>query len=226
MSSCHWIETDDPSECEWTSTTESPPEPGCCYVNAEDFGYTALWMDICREFWNEEECLLPTTSNANGFGVHKCHWEPAPDAYDCSLLWPTTTSPPSGCCKGETAAANVICNQFVTEDGCLRMAACHWMETDDPYECLWITTTRTPPSPGCCMLADTRSMSYEMGWDGQCTAFWTEEQCLAPYSADGVQRCEWIETDIVQVSCYWHCLQTELKSKVFFKCCCDSPGLQ
>ena len=190
MSSCHWIVTDDPSECEWTSTTASPPEPGCCYVNM-DTGYQALWMDICSEFWNEDMCLTPITPD----GTFRCHWEPAPDAYDCSLLWPTTTPSPSGCCKGDSAASNVICNGFETEDGCIRMAACHWMETDDPYECLWITTTQSPPAPGCCMLSDTRPMSYEMGWDGQCTEFWTENQCVRPYSIDGVQRCNWIDTE-------------------------------
>jgi len=103
---------------------------------------------------------------------------------------------------GDAPRTNTRCNGFDSEDKCLRMAACHWVVTDDPYECVYITTTATPPSPGCCMLEDTRKISYEMGWDGQCTEFYTEEQCTKPYTDEGGARCVWVETVMIRIAPY------------------------
>merc|ERR1719242_1961031 len=152
------------------------------------------------------DCLTP----ADQAGDFRCEWMPTPENYDCAIDWPSTTPAPEGCCKGDAPRTNVRCNGYDSEDRCLRMAACQWVVTEEMTEieaeqaCEYVTTTSTPPAPGCCMLDDTRPMSYEMGWDGQCITFSTEDQCVRPYSQDGHVRCRWVETDDDQdCSLFW-----------------------
>merc|ERR1719242_418122 len=146
-SSCHWIETDDFSVCEWEETTTE--EPGCCYGNP-DAAYSKRWMTACAAFYTERDCLLL----ANDDGENRCHWEPKGEEYDCSQLWPTTTSTtsePAGCCYGDSYKANPKCARAMSSDKCADQG-CNWMETEDPEDCE-LTTTKTPTTteePGCC----------------------------------------------------------------------------
>ena len=57
LSECHWVFTDDMSDCEWPSTTEVP-EPGCCYANDQAaYSNDGRWIEACKDFWTEENCL-------------------------------------------------------------------------------------------------------------------------------------------------------------------------
>merc|ERR1719464_1401692 len=63
MSSCHWIVTDDPEECV-PPPDEQPGQPGCCDIT----GYAnpiGGWKDICRAYWNKDDCGLPLDSAGN-----------------------------------------------------------------------------------------------------------------------------------------------------------------
>merc|ERR1719245_1601568 len=89
---CEFIETDDFSVCDIT-TTETPTTtvtPGCCYGNP-DIAYSARWMEQCKKFGTEEECLMLT----NDDGEPRCYFEPLGEYEDCETVWPTTTETPT-----------------------------------------------------------------------------------------------------------------------------------
>merc|ERR1719203_2682697 len=209
MSSCSWIVTDDPTECEYVEPTVPPPEPGCCNeaTGAYSAGTHSRWTEICRSFNTEMDCMTPLDQNS---GDYRCEWTPTVEDFDCAITWPTTLPPQEGCCKGDAPRTNVRCNGYENEDKCLRMSSCQWVVTEDMTDieaeqaCEFIETTDVPPAPGCCMLDDVRPMSYEMGWDGQCITYATEQRCITPQSQDGTQRCRWEETgDDVDCSQLW-----------------------
>jgi len=138
MSSCHWIPTNDPSECDEDDNTE----PGCCDV-AGYFNPMAGWINICRSYWNEEECADPGPVGSDG--VTRCQWTATDEYVDCESLW-TTPPPESGCCSGEDMASNAVCVTKEDKPSCERMSSCHWI-FGDYADCGWITTTE---APGCC----------------------------------------------------------------------------
>merc|ERR1719317_1826094 len=89
----------------------------------------------------------------NDDGEFACAWEDLVDGYDCSQLWPTTTTTTEepGCCYGDSYKANSKCLASTDQERC-ESRGCNWMVTDDPDDCL-ITTTNTPTTteePGCC----------------------------------------------------------------------------
>merc|ERR1719203_1874919 len=199
MSSCSWIVTDDPTECDYVEPTVPPPEPGCCNeaTGAYSAGGHSRWTTICRTFNTEMDCMTPLDQTS---GDYRCEWTPTVEDFNCAITWPTTLPPQEGCCKGDAPRTNVRCNGYENEDKCLRMSSCQWVVTEDMTDieaeqaCEFIETTDVPPAPGCCMLDDVRPMSYEMGWDGQCITYATEQRCITPQSQDGTQRCRWEET--------------------------------
>ena len=67
-------------------------------------------METCTTFGNQRDCLLLT----NGDGKPCCVFEELDYGYDCSQLWPTTTTTKvePGCCYGDTASANEMCAAF------------------------------------------------------------------------------------------------------------------
>merc|ERR1719334_1270606 len=178
-SSCHWIDTDDYSECDW-KVTATPVEPGCCTVgDTRPMAYEKGWDERCKTYFNEKECTKPTTAD----GYNRCLWTPTRDGYDCSLLWPTTEEPESGCCKADSAKAQSRC-ESESKEKCDRMSSCHWVVTDDPSEC---DVTDAPEEPGCCVISDP-SNPYSRWWDA-CPSFWSESECTRPNEV-----CEWIST--------------------------------
>merc|ERR1719361_277639 len=151
-SSCHFIENGDvDKDCAVDSTTIVP---GCCYANP-DAAYSPKWMDTCTGFYTERDCLRMVDSD----GVARCQFEELIEGYDCSLLWPTTTSTPTepaGCCHGDLSSykANDKCVGIDNRMSCERKS-CTWLITDDEDDCVvTTTTTETPPTttatPGCC----------------------------------------------------------------------------
>merc|ERR1719463_49939 len=176
-SSCHWNSGDD-AICDPPSTTIVP---GCCYGNP-DAAYSKRWMDTCTGYYTERECLF----NVDADGNYRCHWEELVDDYDCSQLWPTTTSTPTippGCCYGDSYKANDKCLKATEQDKC-EDKGCNWLVTDDPEDCemTTTTTTSTTPSPtegGCCD-SDVSQKKFD-----KCILKLTESQC------ERMSECFW-----------------------------------
>merc|ERR1719204_1744282 len=178
-SSCHWLSGEDQT-CEWEETTTVTP--GCCFLNPE-VPYNRRYHGACISFFAERECLMLTDDD----GDVMCAWEDLVDGYDCSQLWPstTTTTDAPGCCMGDSYKSNGKCAKATSQDKC-EDKGCNWLETDDPEDCV-ITTTETPttttttPEPGCC-----RGDSYKA--NDKCAVPQDEMQCVK-------KGCEWVTTD-------------------------------
>merc|ERR1712087_754705 len=129
--------------------TEPPSEPGCCYGNP-DIAYSKRWMEECKKFGTEEECLMLT----NDDGEPRCFFEPLGEYEDCETVWPTTTTTTEeiGCCySGDSYKANDKCSRATDRARCEDMG-CEFLVTDDPDDCE-MTTTSTPTTTeevGCC----------------------------------------------------------------------------
>merc|ERR1719295_560317 len=99
-------------------------------------------MDVCTGLMSEQQCLQLTS----GDGDYRCYWETTRSTdYDCSQLWPTTTSTPTepaGCCRGSSYKANGKCAKAMDQGKCEKNG-CNWLVTDDPEDCV-ITTTKSP----------------------------------------------------------------------------------
>merc|ERR1719361_151189 len=119
---CAWEVTDDPSDCEMTTTAT----PGCC----RGFSYKA-----------QAKCVGLT--DVIGCERMDCEWVRTEDPDDCEM----TTTPP-GCCRGSSYKAQPKCEGLSDQLGCERMDF-EWVQTDDPRDCV-ITTSSTTETPGCC----------------------------------------------------------------------------
>merc|ERR1719495_1677026 len=114
-SSCHFVSGGIVDiDCLYVQTTTTP---GCCYINP-DQAYSKKYQETCTGFYTERDCLKLTDSN----GATRCVFEELIEGYDCSLLWPTTTTTTEepGCCKGDSAKSNPMCNKRETRDQCER----------------------------------------------------------------------------------------------------------
>merc|ERR1719474_2260190 len=133
--------------------TEPPSEPGCCYGNP-DIAYSARWMEQCKKFGTEEECLMLT----NDDGEPRCYFEPLGEYEDCETVWPTTTetpNEPAGCCYGDSYKSNDKCRKMDEDRARCEKQGCTFLVTDDPDDCdVTTTSTETPPTTteelGCC----------------------------------------------------------------------------
>merc|ERR1712013_770833 len=233
-SSCHFL-TGAEADCSWTATTTE--EPGCCFGNP-DVAYSKKWMESCTAFYTERDCLLLTNSDSE----YRCAWEPKSVNYDCSQLWPTTTTTTiaPGCCRGSSYKAQAKCFGLEDQMGCERKD-CEWLETEDPNDCVLTTTstTTTTEEPGCCkgdsaksnpmcnaregrercekssschfvsdgdvnvdcVVEETTvesgccygnpSAAYSKKWMESCTVFYTERDCLQLTDSEGAARCAW-----------------------------------
>jgi len=209
-SSCYWLVTDEPSDCELPPTTSE--EPGCCYGNP-DAAYSKKWMDTCTGYYTQRECLQLTDDD----GSYRCHWESKADEYDCSQLWPTTTTTTvaPGCCRGSSYKAQAKCLGIDDRAGCERKK-CEWVETDDESDCE-ITTASPTEESGCCAGESAKKNPacngkesrdkcergkgcyWKDGEDADCT--WTETispGCCAGTSQQTTDKCSQKDT---QESC-------------------------
>merc|ERR1719347_579985 len=163
-SSCTWLFGDDPSLCEHPQTTTT--EPGCCYGNP-DAAYSKRWMEACTSFSNERDCLMLEDSD----GKPRCTFEALGDGYDCSQLWPTTTTTTvePGCCYGDSAASNEMCAAFDEDpDKCYTRSQCVFRSGDNA-DCTFTPTTTTEEA-GCCKGVTRKSadMCFEKVGREQC----------------------------------------------------------
>merc|ERR1719204_1517425 len=135
--------------CKWEVHTDPPSEPGCCYGNP-DIAYSKRWMESCKTFATEQECLMLT----NDDGEPRCYFEPLGEYEDCETVWPTTTTTTEeiGCCySGDSYKANDKCGKATDRARCEDMG-CEFLVTYDPKDCE-MTTTSTPTTTveaGCC----------------------------------------------------------------------------
>merc|ERR1719249_133312 len=140
-SSCQFIDFGVLEEdCKWEVHTDPPSEPGCCYGNP-DIAYSKRWMESCKTFGTEEECLMLT----NDDGEPRCYFEPLGEYEDCETVWPTTTTTTEepGCCRDRGAdARNGMCSERQGREECERSSKCEFVATDDYSDC--DTTTSEP----------------------------------------------------------------------------------
>merc|ERR1719319_788414 len=187
-SSCHFI-TDGDVDVE-RAVDSTTIQPGCCYGNP-DAAYSKKWMDTCTGFYTERDCLRMTDGST---GEPRCVFEELGEGYDCSLLWPTTTSTPTepaGCCHGDLSSykANAKCVGIAEQNDCERMS-CAWLTTDAPEDCVvtTTTTTSTTETPGCCKGDSFKSTPM-------CNARLTKRQC------DKSSSCHFIENGDLDTDC-------------------------
>ena len=142
----------------------------------------------CAMFYGERECTALTDDE----GTSRCVWIPTEDGYDCSHLWPTTSTASPGCCAGDSASNTVNCNGKLSETECGRTSSCHWIVTEDVDDCAWRTTEEVL-HPGCCMIAGD-DPDFSNRWIYKCIALWSERECLMPIDEYDGYRCQWVET--------------------------------
>merc|ERR1719477_425652 len=136
-SSCHFVvDGDIDVDCAVDSTTTVP---GCCYANP-DVAYSKKYQTTCTGFFTERDCLKLTDSDGNP----RCVFEELIEGYDCSLLWPTTTTTTEepGCFKGSSYKNQAKCLGFDNRDDCERRG-CEFVSGGEPEDCV-ITTTNSP----------------------------------------------------------------------------------
>merc|ERR1712087_229069 len=137
---CAWKVTDDPTDCEMTTTTSTPrtTEVGCCVASGS---FSLRVSELCNAKIGRESC------ERSG----KCEFREGED--DCSLPTTTSTSTPSttseevGCCKGEDAKSNEMCNQKTDRKSCDRSSSCTFIvDGTNDVECRF----DEEEEPGCC----------------------------------------------------------------------------
>merc|ERR1712013_633676 len=148
-------------DCQFPVT--SPPEdPGCCYGNP-DIAYSKRWMESCKTFGFESECLMLTNED----GEPRCTFEPLGEYEDCETVWPTTTTTTEapGCCYGSSYKAQAKC--LGLDRAMCERKGCEFLETENEDDCI-LTTTETPTSQskcesmGCSFLVTDDYSDYEM----------------------------------------------------------------
>merc|ERR1719230_1338121 len=188
-SSCHFLsggvlEVD----CVVESTTT---EPGCCYINP-DAAHSKRWQESCTAFYTEKDCLMLT----NADGVSRCVFEPLGEGYDCSQLWPTTTTTTEepGCCRGYSYKAQAKCVGLEDQTACERKD-CEWLLTDDEKDCelttTTTTTTTTTVAPGCCKadsakrqdMCDMKDTQSKCDRSSSCTWLFGDDPALCEHPA-------------------------------------------
>jgi len=187
--------------------TEPPSEPGCCYGNP-DIAYSKRWMEECKKFGTEEECLMLT----NDDGEPRCFFEPLGEYEDCETVWPTTTTTTiaPGCCKGTSYKQNDKCRGFDNDQAQCERKGCEFVVTDDFSDCD-ITTTETPTTtvtPGCCKGTSRTS-------NDACNAIEDPDQC------DRRSSCTFIAFGILEEDCVFP--PTEPPSEP--GCCYGNPDI-
>merc|ERR1712165_643757 len=110
---------------------------------------------------------------------------------------------------GDSAYSHDRCAMSGAKDHCNRISSCWWLSTTDPADCVWESTSTTPPPPGCCYLhASQNPMS---GWHDRCVDFHKEsdseqayERCIgssSKWECNAMSSCHWIQGD--EADCTW-----------------------
>jgi len=153
--------------------TPSPTDAaGCCYGDS----YKA-----------NGKCLMAASqSKCEQKG---CAWMETEDPTDCELTTTktVTTETAVGCCKGDSAKFNLVCNARDSQQTCDRSSSCHWIADGDvDVDCAVDSTTI---SAGCCF--GNPNAAYSKRWMDSCTGYFTERECLMLTSDEGDNRCAW-----------------------------------
>jgi len=178
---CAWMVTDDPSDCEMT-TTETPTtteEVGCCKGDSHKTNSMCNARDTRAKCDRSSSC----TFVVGGTIDDECFFPP--------------TAPPEepGCCYGNpdvhafTRKWQAQCTKYGTERECLLPIdsdganGCEWQPMGDYEDCsmLWPTTTTTTEEPGCCMGSSYKAQAKCFG--------------LADQTSCERKDCEWLVTD-------------------------------
>merc|ERR1712013_464671 len=170
-------------DCQFPVT--SPPEdPGCCYGNP-DIAYSKRWMESCKTFGFESECLMLTNED----GEPRCTFEPLGEYEDCETVWPTTTTTTQtpGCCKGTSRTSNDACNEIEDADRCDRRSSCTFIAFGILDIDCQFPVTSPPEDPGCCY--GNPAIGYSARWMEECKKFGTESECTMLTNGDGAARC-------------------------------------
>jgi len=235
-SSCHFV-SGGVLEIDCIIDPHTSATPGCCYLNP-DLAYNKKYQQTCTAFYTERDCLKLTDSN----GVARCVFEELIEGYDCSLLWPTTTTTTEepGCCKGSSYKNQAKCLGFDSRDDCERRG-CEFVSGGEPEDCVITTTstTTTTEEPGCCKGDSAKSnpmcnkretreqcekssschfisggevdkdcvvdsttiepgccygnpdAAYSKKWMDTCRGYFTERDCFFNVDEDGNYRCQW-----------------------------------
>merc|ERR1719203_2202075 len=199
-SSCTWVQTDDDSECEFETTTGEPVDPGCCTIGFMGGDAYGFWGNLCKEFASEEDCVGPTMDD----GTARCLWTDTEADFDCSTIWPTTSTAGPGCCASTMPRHYETCIAFDGEDDCDRRPNCHWIAGEEEDLCEHPSTTDSvEEDPGCCFVVDYSLMGTK--WENKCKRFFTKTECLMAMHEDGDSLCNWEYTtdDEPDCSVYW-----------------------
>merc|ERR1719443_1796280 len=159
---CSFLETDDPSDCEMT-TTETPTtteEAGCCK------GDSHKTNAMCNNRLTRSQCERSSSCHFIKDGVLE---------KDCDF---GTTEPPEepGCCYINPVVAyskryQTMCVSFSTERECLQqtdssgVSRCVFEPMNEYMDCeaLWPTTTPTTEEVGCCYSGDSYKANDRCG---------------------------------------------------------------
>merc|ERR1719385_216489 len=195
-------------DCVWDVHTDPPSEPGCCYGNP-DIAYSKRWMESCKEFGTEQECLMLK----NDDGEPRCYFEPLGEYEDCETVWPTTTTTTQavGCCYGDSYKSNDKCRAMDDDQARCEKQGCTFLVTENPEDCD-VTTTDTPTTtatPGCCQGDSLKSQD-------KCNAIEDKDQCNARSS------CQFIDFGTLEEDCKWE-VHTDPPSEP--GCCYGNPDI-
>ena len=175
MTRCVFEEMNEYMDCEalWPTTTETPTEAaGCCY----DESYKQ--NDHCAAATDRTRC--------EDMGCSFLETEDPDDCLMTTTETPTTTAE-VGCCKGDSAKTNDMCNSRLTRSQCDRSSSCTFIENGVvDVDCVF-PPTQPPEEPGCCY--GNPDVAYSKRWQDTCTTYETERECLLLTDDDGVARC-------------------------------------
>ena len=129
-SSCNFVKDGvlDEGDCDF-GTTQPPEEPGCCYGNP-DIAYSKRWMEQCKDYGTERECLMLEDADGN----KRCTFEPMNDYMDCEAVWPTTTETPTEApagCRGTSYKSNDKCRRNDNDEAKCVKQGCAFVRVRD-----------------------------------------------------------------------------------------------
>merc|ERR1719148_145927 len=187
---CSWIVTDEPSDCELTTTSSltTTGEAGCCKGESVP---------------SNVKCNALSASGGDKCDARSsCHWIKDGVLADGDCDFGTTEAPEEpGCCFGNPSAAYSkrwmdACTAYYTERECLMLsddggvARCAWQPMGEYEDCtqVWPTTTSTPTeAAGCC-----HGDSYKA--NGKCVMALEQNKCEK-------NGCFWLVTDEPETAC-------------------------
>ena len=99
--SCYFIEEGELETDCIQIHTEPPQDPGCYYGNP-DIAHSKRWMESCKAFGYESECLMLK----NDDGEPRCTFGSLGEYEDCETVWPTATTTEAVGCYADRYKAN------------------------------------------------------------------------------------------------------------------------